>query len=377
MFQQASPLRHWTTRCLGIAVTLAAAVAPGVWAAAPAGADTLEVHPGQSIQAAVDQAPPGTTVKLAPGIYHQSVGITKDGITLTGSGADDTTIEPAAQPTGPCGSQEFGVCVVGQLDNNGNVTHPVLDVRVTNLSIKGFSTAGPDGQVAGAGIFILGATNPTVDHVVSADNGSFGIVTVGSSGDRYLADVAYGSAEAGFHLSLSAGPGATITHSRAYANRYGILVASVSGGILADNKLTANCSGIALVGEGLTGGTATHDWKVSHNNTSDNNAACPAVGTPPLAEPPISGNGIAVWGVHDIVVSHNNVTGNHPTGTSAIAGGIVVQSSPSGEPSTNITVVGNDAMNNQPADIAWDRTGISNTFNRNDCEISIPAQLCR
>jgi hypothetical protein len=311
---------------------MAAAVAPGVWAAAPAGAESVEVHPGQSIQAAVDQARPGTTVKLAPGVYHQSVGITKDGITLAGSGPDDSVIEPAAQPSGPCGSQEFGVCVVGQLDQNGNVTRPVLDVRVTNLSINGFSTTGPDGQVAGAGIFILGATNATVDHVVTADNGSFGIVSVASRGDRYLDDVASGSAEAGFHLALSTGPGAMVIHSRAYANRYGILVASVPGGHLADNELTANCSGIALVGEGLTGGAAAHDWVISHNNTSSNNAACPAVGTAPLTEPPISGNGIAVWGVRDIVVSHNTVTGNHPTGTSAIAGGIVVRSSPSGEP---------------------------------------------
>lgn len=377
MFQQASPLGRWTTRCLAIAVTSAAAVAPGVWAAAAARADTLEVRPGQSIQAAMDLARPGTTVKLAPGVYHQSVGITKNGITLAGSGADESVIEPAAQPSGPCGSQEFGICVVGQLDDNGNVTRPVLDVRVTNLSVKGFSTTGPDGKVAGAGIFILGATDAVVDRAVTADNGSFGIVSVASSGDRYLDDVAYGSAEAGFHLSLSAGPGATITHSRAFANRYGILVASVSGGVLAGNELTANCSGIALVGEGLTGGTATHDWIVSHNNTNGNNAACPAVGTPPLAEPPISGNGIAIWGVRDIVVSHNNVTGNYPTSTSAIAGGIVVQSSPSGEPSTDITVVGNDAMNNQPADIAWDGTGTGNTFNMNDCETSVPAQLCR
>jgi hypothetical protein len=337
----------------------------------------LEVHPGQSIQAAVDQARPGTTIKLAPGVYHQSVGITKDGVTLAGSGANESVIEPAAQPSGPCGSQEFGVCVVGQLDNNGNVTRPVLDVRVTNLSVRDFSTPGPDRQVAGAGIFILGATNATVDHVVAADNGSFGVVSVASRGDRYLDDVASGSVEAGFHLALSTGPGATIIHSRAYANRYGILVASVSGGVLSDNELTDNCSGITLVGEGLTGGADTHDWVVSHNNTIGNNAACPAVGTPPLAEPPISGNGIAVWGVRDIVVSHNNVSGNHPTGTSAIAGGIVVQSSPSGEPSTNITVARNDATGNQPADITWDGTGTGNTFNMNDCETSVPTQLCR
>jgi nitrous oxidase accessory protein NosD len=377
MSEQESRFRPGTKRNLAITVALASAVAAGAWTAAPAGADTLVVHPGQSIQAAVDNARPGTTIKLAAGVYHQSVGITKDGITLAGSGPGNSVIEPAAQPSGPCGSQQFGICVVGHTDDNGNITRPVLDVRVTNLSVKGFSAKGPDGQPAGAGIFILGATNVTVDHVIAADNGSFGVVSVASSGGRYLDDVAFGSAEAGFHISLSAGPGVIMRHNHAYANRYGILVASASGGLLADNELTANCSGITLAGEGLTGGAATHDWVISHNNSSRNNESCPAAGNGPSAEPPISGNGITVWGVRDIAVIHNNVTGNHPTGSSAIAGGIVVQSSPTGDPPTNITVAGNDATGNQPADIAWDGTGTGNTLNPNDCEISVPAQLCR
>jgi len=297
MSEQESRFRPGTKRNLAVTVALASAVAAGVWTAAPAGADTLVVHPGQSIQAAVDNARPGSTIKLAAGVYHQSVGITKDGITLAGSGPGNSVIEPAAQPSGPCGSQQFGICVVGHTDDNGNITRPVLDVRVTNLSVKGFSAKGPDGQSAGAGIFILGATNVTVDHVVAADNGSFGVVSVASSGGRYLDDVAFGSAEAGFHISLSAGPGVVMRHNHAYANRYGILVASASG--------------------------------------------------------------------------------DHPTGSSAIAGGIVVQSSPIGDPPTNITVAGNDAIGNQPADIVWDGTGTGNTLNTNDCEISVPAQLCR
>jgi hypothetical protein len=286
-------------------------------------------------------------------------------------------IEPAAQPSGPCGSQEFGVCVVGKLDHTGNVTRPVLDVRVTNLSVRGFSTTGPDGQVAGAGIFILGATNATVDRVVAADNGSFGVVSVASSGDRYFDDVASGSAEAGFHLALSTGPGAVMVHNRAYANRYGVLVASVSGGLLLRNELSANCSGIALVGEGLTGGAGqpTTGWSATTTRAATTRPVQLSARLH-LESRPSRANGIAVWGVRDIVVRDNNVIGNRPTGTSAIAGGIVVRSSPSGEPSSSITVGWNDAKGNQPADIAWDGTGAGNTFNMNDCETSVPAHLC-
>lgn len=40
------------------------------------------MRPGQSIQAAVDRARPGDTVLLKPGVYHQSVQIRTNGITL-------------------------------------------------------------------------------------------------------------------------------------------------------------------------------------------------------------------------------------------------------------------------------------------------------
>ena len=42
-------------------------------AAAAAGGTTIVVNPGQSIQAAVNQAQPGDTVLVKPGVYHQSV----------------------------------------------------------------------------------------------------------------------------------------------------------------------------------------------------------------------------------------------------------------------------------------------------------------
>ncbi len=355
----------------------AAILAGSIVAAAPTSAATIVVYPGQSIQAAVDTARPGQTIKLAPGIYHESVAIVKDRITLEGSGSDLTTMEPAAQATDPCGSQEFGICVVGRLDQNNNVVQPVHRVRVSDLSVRHFSTVDQTGQRSGVGVFILGAEGTTVEHVVAADNGSFGVVSISSSGDRYLHDTATGSAEAGFHIAPSAGPGATLVHDRAYANRYGILVTSASGGRISHNELTDNCAGVALAGEGLVGGAATADWLVSDNDSSRNNTVCPSTGSGPGAEPPISGSGIVAWGVRDIAISHNTVNANRPGGPSAIAGGIVVRADPAGDQPTHITVIGNQAEANGPADIIWDSTGAGNTFTANDCETSIPTQLCR
>ena len=68
--------------------------------AVPAGAHErgIVVKSGESIQAAVDAAPPGATIYVKRGTYAENVAITKDGITLSSRGAKlvpPTTTPPA------------------------------------------------------------------------------------------------------------------------------------------------------------------------------------------------------------------------------------------------------------------------------------------
>lgn len=53
-------------------------------AAADAPSATFTVSPGQSVQAAIDRAAPGDRIQLMPGVYHESVMIDFDDITLVG-----------------------------------------------------------------------------------------------------------------------------------------------------------------------------------------------------------------------------------------------------------------------------------------------------
>ena len=64
---------------------LAIALSSGMTASAQA-SSLIVIGPSESIQAAVDAASPGDTILLEPGVYHQSVQIRTDGITLRGSG---------------------------------------------------------------------------------------------------------------------------------------------------------------------------------------------------------------------------------------------------------------------------------------------------
>src|SRR5689334_21160187 len=108
-------LRRSAAACLAIVgVTLATA--------GTAAAKTIVVHPGESIQAAVDAASPGDTVQVKSGKYAETVAITTDRITLKTKGA---TIVPPDKTNPRCFNAPLGICVLGKLDENGNVVRTV------------------------------------------------------------------------------------------------------------------------------------------------------------------------------------------------------------------------------------------------------------
>src|SRR4051812_41982987 len=52
--------------------------------AGPAPASVVVVKDGESIQAAVKAAPPGTLIRVMPGTYHETVYVDKDDIRIIG-----------------------------------------------------------------------------------------------------------------------------------------------------------------------------------------------------------------------------------------------------------------------------------------------------
>jgi len=334
--------------------------------AAPAGAATFTVRPGQSIQAAVDAAPRGSTINVLPGTYRESVGITKDGITLHGSGSGTTVLVPAAQPDGPCvfpsdqpgGPPDVaGICVVGNVDTSmfpTRVISPVRGVRVTGFTVKNFP---------GEGIFVIGGQGTTVQGNRLVNNGGYGVYANSSTTTSILANTASGSGEAGIYVGDSPDARAVIMGNTVFDNQFGVFIRSSSNGSISSNVARDNCLGILFLSEPDT----DRNWVASSNQVNHNNKLCPGG----EESPPLAGIGILVFNGQHITIQANTVNDNNPgANPSFVSGGIVLFAGSSG----NI-VVANNAHRNVPADLI-DQSGASNRFSANNCDTSIPGGLC-
>ena len=155
---------------LAVALTL-----PGAASTRAAG---LVVHPGESIQAAVDAARPGDTVVVLPGTYHEAVCVTTDGIDLRGRGA---VIQPPPEPAAtPCAVIPAGIFLLGQLDvATGIVSDPISDVTVSGFRVEGFEASG---------ILMFGGRDVDIVGNTAADNEEYGIARFFSTGGTLRAN---------------------------------------------------------------------------------------------------------------------------------------------------------------------------------------------
>ena len=339
-------------------------------AAAAAGGSTIVVNPGQSIQAAVNQAQPGDTVLVKPGVYHQAVLITTDGITLRGSGdfLGGTVIEPPASPPhNLCNNPHIfgatGVCIFAKQVNpkNGKVITPVYDDTVTGLYVKGF---------ASNGVFGYGTYGLTVQRVKAVNNGEYGISRFESTKTLFANDIAIGSEEAGFYVGDSPNAATVVRDNVAQANALGIFVRHARGVTVMNNRATGNCQGVLVLDDGQPGGAG--NAVVQSNSVFRNNKSCPGN----EEAPPLQGGGILLVGATQTKVVSNSVKGNR--GTQFNSGGIVVVSAAPfhGSDPQFDTIARNTAFRDKPADLRWDGSGTNVNFTGNHCGTSVPSGLC-
>ena len=349
-----------------------AALCGSLLGAAPASAAhrTLVVHPGESIQKAVNAAEPGDTVLVAAGTYRESVKVTTPGITLRGMGAD-TVLKPAkktkssgkkAAAQKSCAEMGNGICVVGAKNK------PLEDVTIARMTVTGFSRIG---------VMSVGTANLNVHGVAAVKNGQWGLAEERSVHSTYRNNVARENGDAGLFLanSVTTEKGATDTdgtvveHNLLEKNRIGVTVRRLRNLTVADNSVTGNCAGVFVVGD-ENKPKAGH-ITVADNQVVKNNKYCKK--TARLAF--LQGSGIVLTGTEDTLVTGNTVTGN--SGKSPLSGGVVLFKSFVGVSSDKNQVTRNKLSGNAPADLVnQEATKHGNSFKQNTCKKSKPAGLC-
>ncbi len=350
---------------LGCAGALAAGAVLTAPLTASASSRTISVEPGHSIQAAVDKADPGDTIRLEEGTYWQQVNITKDDITIKGAGAGETIIKSPTSPNGNCDAAEgpTGICVgVAPIVEDSTVNKVVEGVTVEDLTVTGFG---------GSGMFFFGTDQGKVQDVHSTSNGGYGIFFNNSTHGVIRDNLATGNNEAGIYYGHIADADGLITDNTVRDNGNGIFVRDALEGKVLDNTSTGNCIGILVLNTG--GGAGNAHWLVQGNDVDKNNKVCP--GDPQVGAPPTNGLGIVIGSASFTTVRDNSVEGNtgnaNPIGTGA---GIAVISF--GIPENNNTITDNRVEHNS-VDLFWDTQGTGNKFTDNDCDTSaVPTDLC-
>jgi parallel beta-helix repeat protein len=343
-----------------LAAAVAAAAALGFVWAATASAKTIVVKPGESIQQAANGADPGDVIVVRPGVYHESVRIKQNDLTLKGAGAtrDGTVLKPL-HGENQCGNGGAGVCIVPRKH------HGIRGTRLTGFLIRGFRDIGAIAQ---------GARGTVLRNDAFLDDGEYGAAAFSSRGTKFLSNRATGGGEAGLYVGDSPNAGAVVRGNVAKHNgSFGIFLRDSSHGAAKGNRVSRNCLGIGLVNTGAPGNV--RDWVVKRNDVRKNNRFCRGE----EGGPPVSGTGIGLIGASNNTVTRNKVLRNRPAKPSAFApGGIVLISAEplGGTVESGNEVARNRAFHNKPDDIAWDGNGTGNTFTGNHCNASDPSGLC-
>jgi parallel beta-helix repeat protein len=152
---------------------------------------------------------------------------------------------------------------------------------------------------------------------------------------------------------------------------FGIFVVNSHRGSFVGNQIHNNCAGLAFFA-GFP--DPVGNYEVVANKVTDNTRKCPGFQDVPA----FSGIGIGLFGASGMEVRANHLSGNVPSGPTAVSGGIVVGVDPLFGGTTkpmNNSIVANDFGRNKP-DIFWDKSGSGNRFVGNLCNTSVPSTLC-
>jgi hypothetical protein len=287
------------------ALALALALAGG----SAAGANTVVVHPGESIQAAIDAAPAGATIRVEPGTYHEAgdtraVTVTKDGIRLVG----------AARPGQPVVLEQVGTQTQGIWVSPADSLAPddvelppcgrPSGMRLTGFQLSGFTVRG----FAGFGVYLACVDGFLLERNEAHANLTYAMFPVRSSRGRITQNKASGTLSDAC-LYTGQDEDILVDHNEATDCEIGLQIENCQHVTMTHNHAVGNTAGMIV--DVIDGRQAKieSDNHVTHNELRENNRPNTA---PPEAETSmiLPGIGLVIDGADRTLVSGNVFAGN-------------------------------------------------------------------
>ena len=303
---------------------------------------TIVVRPGDSIQAAIDRAKPGTRIYILAGTYRETADptngltITKNGLTIIGQKTRKkrVIIENA-------GNQRNGVVVVPEDRSDCMGCHTDLappfpvhpgtpmglkmrdpmmhGIEIRSITIKGFSNNG---------LFTENVDGFRIIDVESIDNRNYGIFPTLSRNGLISHSKALGSSlDSGIWVETS--ENVTVQHSFVSGNVNGFEVSNSDDILLAHNEATGNTVGAAILllpdifddRPGAKRIDMRNNW--IHDNNKDNTAR---PGSILSFVPP--GTGVLYLGVDQSTIANNRIEDNGFSGIAIVDYCLAVSGTP-------------------------------------------------
>lgn len=280
-------------------------------------AKTWKVFPGDSIQAAVDNAAPGDTLNVYPGTYQEpttngpAVLINKPlRMKAKRSGKDRKagTNKVIIEPT-PGNNQTDGIRV--------EPVNPGVDPDVDGFRIKGFTVQGFPNN----GIYLRYVNDFRIEDNESAGNLENGIWPVLSANGLVRRNVSYGSDDSAMWIEASTN--VRVFQNELYNSPTGLEVTISTDVEMKKNDIHDNVTGIGLYHPNSAGIALPPSYagggftKITDNHVYNNNAVNTAPpGSMPASLP--SGGGILVLGYDGVEAQKNVIENNNFYGVAMV-----------------------------------------------------------
>lgn len=251
---------------------------------------TVSVHPGESIQEAIDQAAEETVICLSAGTWEGNLKIEKS-LIVRGAGKGETIVKAAIEG-----------CPVIWIE--GTKEDRQIRVAISDLTIIGGYGECQTAGICADGLLIRGTGNANLTDCVIREN--YGGIRVLDSAQATVTDSVI--SENGFGVGLVDSAQATVTGCTISMNKWhGILVLDSAHTMVADCSISENNGGINLFDSSQT--------TISACTISDNTFG---IGIVDSAQATVSGctisenrdDGIWLADTSQATIDHNKITSN-------------------------------------------------------------------